>query len=103
EFRRVLFRSGSAAMLRVPRAAALAAAVALAGCSSLGAEPPPRVLAGSITNDRYTSQDGSFSVALPHRQESSDYASMQVKEMSQEGDQYVSFGPADSDHTTSRL
>jgi hypothetical protein len=89
-------------MSRVPRAAALVA-VALAGCTSFGGEPPPKVLAGSITNDRYISRDGSFSVALPHRQDSFEYAYMQVKEMSSEGDEYVSFGPSAYDQTIWRL
>jgi len=90
-------------MSRATCAAALAAAVALAACSSLGAMPTPKDLSGSVANDRYTSQDGSFSVALPHPQDSFEYIYMQVKEMAQEGGLYVSFGPAAYDQTIWRL
>jgi hypothetical protein len=95
-------------MSLAPRAVALAAAAALAGCSAsgfsfAGQTPASRDISGSIANDRYTAQDGSFSVALPHRQDTYEYTYMQVKEMSQEGGQYVSFGPAAFDQTIWRL
>jgi hypothetical protein len=86
-----------------PRAAALAAAAALTGCVTFGDAPPPKVLSGSVANDRYTAQDGSFSVAVPHPQDSYEYTYMQVKEMAQQGGQYVSFGPAAYDQTIWRL
>jgi len=90
-------------MSRVLRAAALAASAALAACTSFGAMPTPKHLSGSVADDRYTSQDGSFSVALPHPQDSDEYTYMQVKEMVQEGGLYVSFGPAAFDQTIWRL
>ena len=90
-------------MSRVPRAAALAAAVAFVGCSSLGPLPTPKVISGSIAGDRYTAEDGSFSVALPHPEDSYEYRYMQVKEMTQQGGLYVSFGPAAYDQTIWRL
>jgi len=90
-------------MSRASRAATLAAVIALGGCSSVGPMPTSKELSGSIANDRYIAQDGSFSVALPHPEDSHEFVYMQVKEMAQAGGLYVSFGPAAYDQTIWRL
>jgi hypothetical protein len=59
---------------------------------------PKDDLAGSIEDSDYLAKDGSFTVRVPHAEDSSEYPFMQVKEMAQAGpggtERYVSFGPA---------
>jgi hypothetical protein len=79
----------------------------LTGCALGDGRPEPfpvdRALSGTIAEDIYTAQDGSFSVTVPHPHDSYEFACMQVKEMSEGGGLYVSFGPAAFDLTIWRL
>src|SRR5262245_62348801 len=78
----------------------LAAGCSTSGGTVLGLFPAPKVLDGSIDDSVYTAEDGSFSVRVPHDEDSSEYTYMQVKEVEQPGsggagaEHYVSFGPA---------
>lgn len=86
-------------MRRLLATAALALAATLSGCESVeggivGVAPASRDLSGKIENGVYTAEDGSFSVTVPHAPDGYEFRYMQVKELAQPGDRYVSFGPA---------
>ena len=70
--------------------------VALAGCGTVGTWPfygsGPAPMKGQITADTYTSQDHSFSVALPYPATSARGEERRVKERLKPHDYYVSFG-----------
>lgn len=86
----------------------LAAVLAFVGCSTMGGalgglSPTSKSLQGKISNDIYTAQDKSFSVALPQKEGSYEFAYMQVKEQYSEDGAYVSFGPFAFDQSIYRI
>jgi hypothetical protein len=86
----------------------LLVAVVIFGCETTGGViggliPAPKFLKGEIQNNTYTSKDKSFSIAVPHTQESYEYKYMQIKEQDLEYGSYVSFGPAALDQTIYRV
>lgn len=78
------------------------------GCSAHGGipkglPPAPERLEGEIHNDTYMAKDKSFSIAVPHKKDSSEYKYMQVREQYLERAAYVSFGPAALDQSVYRF
>jgi hypothetical protein len=82
----------------------LAAALVFVGCASTGGLSFSSMhLKGEISNNTYTAQDKSFSVRIPHKEGSYEYANMQVKEQYSEDGIYVSFGPFAFDQSIYRI
>lgn len=80
----------------------------VAGCSSSGGTlggliPLPKNLQGSIVNNIYVAQDGTFRVMSPHEKGSNEYTYMAVKEKYSPMGDYVSFGPAAFDQSIYRV
>lgn len=81
---------------------------ALASCATTGGDigglfPSPKFLKGIIKGDIYTTNDGSLSVAVPHKEGSYEYTYMQVKEQYSPLGDYISFGPAALDKSIYRV
>ena len=80
----------------------------IVSCSTTGGTigglfPAPKFTKGTIVNDRYTSKDGDFFVAIPHKDGTYEYTYMQIKEQYSELGAYISFGPAALDQSIYRL
>ncbi|MCP3915621.1 MAG: hypothetical protein GY711_08710 [bacterium] len=86
---------------------ALAATCTLAcqsgGGTHSGISPMPEDIRGTIEGDAYTSEDGSFSVDVPHPRGTYEHEYMQIAEVARAGGWSVQFGPAGLDETLYRV
>lgn len=94
--------------MRYLRTALAIACLFLAGCETSGGTiggllPAPKFLKGEIKNGTYTSDDKTFSVAIPHKEGTGEYRHMQVKEQTNQFGAYVSFGPSAFDQSIYRV